>query len=686
MIYRYRLFTFVVLGVLFTTTLVSLWLPNATNAAQAKAPISAATATAVPAAVASADGGDPALPKPVDGCPYLSVTDAAALLQEDVQEQAFGNLLLAPAAGSAYPFTSALCGYVSQADQPAAPHLATRVAARAVVAAELLKGQEIKLMPLIDIVRSSRPNTNPASQRFTEERLVFEALLWGGNVSGAIEYLYALTHDQPTMHARYVSALGGSNLWVWVVLPEGHFALLIDGAFNVVAALLSQAANEQVALDVATALALQMQGNLRPSAQTPRTGACEFLSHADAMRVLSHPLPLAADQGTGFCGYGGMAQRLAEADLIPLEALPDGIASGVLAGDAAKAFLLRFGETLYQENPVKDEAIYANLKEQVASGDFEKAINAFADLAEQKRWSWTTGTGDGTHLFYRLTNEADQLAIELLARPDSLLGVIVAKLPRHRSVHWALGWLDSDDGDLLNKVPSDLLPTPTITPTPAPPTPTSTPAETPSSLSAGLPGHNSKTCFLITLEEAEAIFGRAAIVQDNMAVPGFITCIHTPAEPIAGSPDAALLTTFPFASFDSFFDQLSLTDAERKAIYEQAAKAMESHDWEPVFQKLLALSSGLPGWHGERVNSEDADNLFFSQVTTQGKQLFWFSYNREMKFQFGIAGAVPADRSDETLLAAVQEITANFWQAYKEALATPAPTSTLISTPTPTGK
>jgi hypothetical protein len=680
MIYRYRLFTFVVLGVLFTATLVSLLLPSATNAAQAKAPISAA-------AVAAANQVDPTLPNPVDGCPYLTSADAAALLQEEVQAQAFGNLRLAPAEGGAYPVASALCGYVSQADQPATPYLATQVAAaRAVVTAELSRGAAIKLMPLIDIVRSSRPNTNPASQRFNDERVVFEALLWGDNRSGVIEYLYALTHDQPTMHARYVSELGGSNLWVWVPLPEGHFALLIDEAFNVIAALLSQTADEQVALDVATALALQMQGNLRPKAQTPRIGECEFLSHANAMRVLGRPLPLATDQGDGLCGYGGMAQRLVEADLIPLEALPDGIASGVLAGEAAKAFLLRFGATLYEENPVKDEVIYANLKEEVATGDFAKAIDSLKYLAEQERWDWITGTGEGSQLFYRLTNEADKFAIELLVRPDGLLGVIVAKLPRHRSARWALGWLDSDDGDLLNKAPSDLPPTPTITPTPAPPTPTSTPAETRSAPSTGLPGHNLKKCSLIKLEDAEAIFGRAAIVQDNMAVPGFLTCIHTPAEPIAGSPDAALLTTFPFASFDSFFDQLSLTDAEREAIYEQAAKAAESHDWEPVFQKLLALSSGLPGWHGERVNNEDADNLFFSQVTTQGKQLFWFSYNREMKFQFGIAGTVPADRSDETLLAAVQEITANFWQAYKEALATLAPTSTLTSTPTPTGK
>ena len=263
MIYRYRLFTFVVLGVLFTATLVSLLLLNATNAAQAKAPISAATATAA----ASAHGVDPALPQPVDGCPYLSVADAAALLQEDVQTQAFGNLLLAPAEGGEYPFASALCGYVSQAEQPATPYLVPQVAAaRAVVAAKLLTGEEIKLMPLIDIMRSSRPNTNPASQRFREERIVLESLLWGGNASGLIEYVYALAHGQPTIHARHISELGGSNIWVWVALKDGHFALLVDHKFNVIAALLSQEATEQATLDAAIDLSLQINGWLAPSA------------------------------------------------------------------------------------------------------------------------------------------------------------------------------------------------------------------------------------------------------------------------------------------------------------------------------------------------------------------------------------------------------------------------------------
>lgn len=652
--------------------------------AQAQTPISSAT-------VASADGGDPALPQPVDGCPYLSVADAAALLQEEVQAQAFGNLRLAPAEGGAYPFASALCGYVSQADQPAAPYLATQVAAaRAVVTAELSKGAEIKLMPLIDIVRSSRPNTNPASQQFNNERVVFEALLWGGNVSAVIEYLYALTHDQPNMHTRYVSELGGNNLWVWVTLPEGRFALLIDGAFNIVAALLSQEANEQVALDVATDLAWQMQGELRPQAQTPRTGECEFLSHADAMRVLGHPLSLAVDQGAGLCGYGGMAQRLVEAELIPLEELPDGIASGLLAGEAAKAFLLRFGATLYEENPAKDAVIYADLKEQVASGDFAKTIDSFAGLAEEKRWSWTTGTGDGTHLFYRLTNETNRLAIEILVRPDGLLGVIVAKLPRHRSVGWALGWLDGDDDDLLTKAPRDLPPTPTPNPTPTPsPTATPTADKLPFWLE-GLGGDKPKTCSLITVAEAESILGRPVIVIDSLSAIYFY-CVHGPATPIVGSPTAKLITFLGPYVDNPLFAELQQAAPEREESYQQLRQAVDSLDWETVFQTLLVLSDGLPGWHGERVNSAAADNFFLRHANDQSQDIFWQSIDKATGLTLLIAGTIPLERDDATVIAALQKVTDNFWQKMPdsgegEAVATPAAATPATLTPTPTGK
>lgn len=673
MVYRYRLSTFIALGVLITAALSSLLLPNATNAAQTQAPILAATATAV----ASADGGDPALPQPVDGCPYLTATDAAALLQEEVQAQAFGNLLLAPAEGGEYPFASALCGYVSQADQPASPYLATQVAAaRAVVAVDLLGGDAIKLMPLLDIVRSSRPNTNPASQRFNDERVVFEALLWGENRLGVIEYLHALTHDQPTMHVRYVGDLGGDNVWVWAELEEGRFALLITDSGNVIAALLSQAANEQAALDVASDLALQMQGSLPPNSQTPRTGECEFLNHTDAMRTLNHPLPLAADQGAGLCGYGGMAQRLVEADLIPLEELPDGIASGVLAGEAAKAFLLRFGATLYEENPAKDAVIYANLKEQVASGDFEKAIDSLKYLAEEKRWSWTTGTGEGTHLFYRLTNEADRLAIEILLRPDGLLGVIVAKLPRHRSIYGAFEWLVNDNSDLINKAPRDLQPTPTVTPSPTP-----TAGKLPFWLE-GLGGDKPKTCSLITVEEAESILGHPVIVIDSLSAIYFY-CVYGAATPLASSPTAEL-TTFLGPYVDNpLFAELQQAAPEREESYQQLQQAIDSLDWETVFQMLLVLSDDLPGWHGERVNSEVADNFFLRHANAQSQGIFWQSIDKATGLSLLIAGTVPLERDDATVIAALQKVTDNFWQkmpdsAEGEAVAT--------LTPTPVGK
>ncbi|MEZ4672629.1 MAG: hypothetical protein R2932_00085 [Caldilineaceae bacterium] len=64
------------------------------------------------------------------------------------------------------------------------------------------------------------------------------------------------------------------------------------------------------------------------------------LSHAMAMTILNEPLPKITDQGAGLCGYGGMAEKLAGEGPLLTADLPAGIASGVLAGAAAKELFL----------------------------------------------------------------------------------------------------------------------------------------------------------------------------------------------------------------------------------------------------------------------------------------------------------------------------------------------------------
>lgn len=396
-------------------------------------------------------------PNIVDGCPYLTQADASALLQEAVQTQAVGNLLFASATITA-PQTAALCGYVNVAyrqDQtllPSSLHLATQVDAdHAVVVAKLLMGQQINLLPITDILRTATGKANAI-----QDSTLLQSLLWGGNVEGTIDYLYNLAQDEPKLHARRVGALGEIAVWFWLEMDEGNFAALIDGDgrdLNLIAALLGKDANEQRALDVATRLALQMEGRLARPTQTPAENECAFLSHATAMIMLNTSLPKTTDQGAGLCGYGGMAQKLAGQGPILTSDLPYGIASGVLEGAAAQQLFQRMADSLHHDNPVPNEDAYTTLQTSLAAGDLKAARFALYALTDQQRWRWGRAYGDYTEWLVKLTDDAEHIVFLTALRPDGKVGFIIARLKRERTASSAFQQIEKDNPDLINKAP-----------------------------------------------------------------------------------------------------------------------------------------------------------------------------------------------------------------------------------------
>ena len=86
-------------------------------------------------------------PERIDRCPAFSRFDAAAILQEDVQQKAIANLVFGPLAADAQE-ARGLCGYVSTGFTEPSPnaqtaYLATQVPADHAVAAMLLEGDNV---------------------------------------------------------------------------------------------------------------------------------------------------------------------------------------------------------------------------------------------------------------------------------------------------------------------------------------------------------------------------------------------------------------------------------------------------------------------------------------------------------------------------------------------------------------
>ncbi|CAN5425078.1 hypothetical protein BH10CHL1_BH10CHL1_41730 [soil metagenome] len=325
-------------------------------------------------------------PQFVDACPFISKFDAAALLQETVQEQAVANLRFGPTS-SENEAGQGLCGYVSTAytaDQTldlALPHLAVAIQAdHAVIAAKLTGDEASELLQIADIIHAA----NPENDVFDPD--ILKTMIAAGDGEGLLEQLDEGAQGSQTLHTEFVKNQQNKALWVWQTYEGGHFAALIaydNSEFSLVAALLGAEADEDAVQAKAKILIQQAVPTATPiSLATPISmPTCDTISQADAAAILGEPVrdePTALDE---VCGYDSVAHKPPSTSDLTGESLYFA-GAGLFARDKTEEYLLALADGLHKENPNRASLPYTKLQELIAAGQIEDAFNLLPDLVQ----------------------------------------------------------------------------------------------------------------------------------------------------------------------------------------------------------------------------------------------------------------------------------------------------------------
>ncbi|MCX6046808.1 MAG: hypothetical protein NT075_17015 [Chloroflexi bacterium] len=325
-------------------------------------------------------------PQFVDACPFISKFDAAALLQETVQEQAVANLRFGPAS-TENAASQGLCGYVSTAytaDQEldlALPHLTVAVQAdHAVVAAKLTGGDASELLQIADLIHAANPENDAIDPN------ILEAMIAAGDGEGVLEQFDENAQGSQTLHTELIENLQNKALWVWQTYENGHFAALIayDGSeFSLVAALLGQEADEAAIQAKATILIQQAVPTPTPmSVATPINGpGCDTISQADAAAILGEPVrdePMPVDE---VCGFDSIAHKPPSTNDLAGESLYFA-GAGIFQRSKTEAYLLSLAAGLRKENPNGASLSYQKFQDLLKEGQIEDAFNLLPELVE----------------------------------------------------------------------------------------------------------------------------------------------------------------------------------------------------------------------------------------------------------------------------------------------------------------
>ncbi len=329
----------------------------------------------------------PALPAQfVDSCPFISSFDAAALLQESVQEQAVANLRFGPVSPENAD-GQGLCGYVSAAytadQQPdlGLPHLAVAIEAdHAVVAAKLSGSATDELLQIADIIHAANPENDPFDPS------LLKAMVASGNGEGLLKQLAERAQGSQTLHTEFVDKWEEKALWVWQSYEGGHFAALLayDGSdFTLVAALLGQEADEAAVQAKAILLIQQGSPTATPTSEaTPvSVPVCDTISQADATAILGEPVRDEPMPGDEVCGFDSVAHKP------PSTSNPTGeslyfAGAGIFERSKTAEYLLRLAAGLHKENPHGANLTYTTIQDLLNAGALEEAFNLLPDLAQ----------------------------------------------------------------------------------------------------------------------------------------------------------------------------------------------------------------------------------------------------------------------------------------------------------------
>jgi len=292
-------------------------------------------------------GAAVAIPAPerIDRCPSFSRFDAAAILQEDVEQQAVANLVFGPVAADLWEVRG-LCGYVStgfttdQVPDEQTAYLATQLAADHAVAAMLLAGDDVmQLLQLAEIVRAA----NLEADR--DELLMLQTRLAAGDYDSVIGYLADTAFQLPGFTVEPIQGIGDEAVWLWQDLDHGHLAMFISryaDTFSVVVALLNDEVDELTVLDYAVIIVRRLgeeplaQIPMEPTPDTPSdqpgTG-CDLLTIDEATAILGERVhaPVIVEEQDGLCLYVPSSEPLLSAEQASLHGPEHAIITYVVA-------------------------------------------------------------------------------------------------------------------------------------------------------------------------------------------------------------------------------------------------------------------------------------------------------------------------------------------------------------------
>lgn len=382
-------------------------------------------------------------PQRVAHCPLFSRFDAAAILQEDVDQEAIANLVFGPLPPEATA-VAGMCGYVTTAYSDArqideqAPALLSEVAADRAVAVAEIDGSDItRLLQLANLVAAADLDAN------ADTLLRLQAQLTAGDTADFIRAMTDIAATNPTFTVEPLPNSGDEGVWLWQQTQDGYFALLLlrDGdRFQVVMTLLNADADEEIVRDYALVIAgRQAQPTINevpPTSQIPSEAPvtkCDLLTQREAAIILGEEVhePVAVAGQDGSCLY---VPRREEA-LTPEEAAISPPAHGVMTqrvtGVEVAERLTSLAEEVKADNPNVDEGIFGLIQTQLMVGDTEGVLTLLPKLAEGAE-SWvieSVPTLDKSLLWLWFTDENYAYSALVGAGDDGALTLIIASLP-----------------------------------------------------------------------------------------------------------------------------------------------------------------------------------------------------------------------------------------------------------------
>jgi len=389
-------------------------------------------------------------PQRVDRCSAFSRFDAAAILQEEVAQEAIANLVFGPLASDGHE-VQGMCGYVTTAFSDArlideqVPYIASEVAADRAMAAAVVQGDDItQLLQLAHLVYAADPDADPNAL------LRLQTELTAGFYENVISTLTTAAETIPDFTVSPIQGIGDEGVWLWQRLANGYFALLItreEETFSVVTALLNTDAEELTVLDYAVLLARRFdQPTITEISVTPEatpeppihvtvTG-CDQVRMSDAAAILGESVydPVAVAGQAATCLYVPRSKQALTSEEAANIQPEHGLITQLVTGADVADQLTSLAEELKADNPNADEALSVIMQTSLLAGDTQGALALLPQLADgAENWTVEAVTTIGEGAIWIWFTEDDHVYSAVLAADDTgAMRAIIASLAADR--------------------------------------------------------------------------------------------------------------------------------------------------------------------------------------------------------------------------------------------------------------